>query len=146
MKYNFKLKLHLGCFSGILSGEVKSRPSVRMPGLIKLQTTYQTQKNGDQKMLQFTLTLPPVGAPDVVSRELTTKVGDAEPVVVVLTPDVVEQAGFECEDNAVVTAALVDVDDAGNRSEAREQSWTVVDTIAPPLPGELGLLVTGETA
>jgi len=63
----------------------------------------------------------------------------------VLAGDALEAAGFECADNAEVFVSLVDIDDAGNRSAAREQTFTVTDTMAPPVPGTIGLEVTGET-
>lgn len=96
-------------------------------------------------MLKFVLTLPQAGAADVVARKLTVKVGEADAETFDLAGDVVESQEFECEDNAEVTGSLVDVDDAGNESAASEFSFVIVDTLAPPQPGEVGVKVTGES-
>jgi hypothetical protein len=99
---------------------------------------------GEDSMLKFVLVLPQKGAADVVQRELTVQVGEGDPVVVSLGGDEVESGTFEGEDGDSVSGSLVDVDDAGNKSEAREFSFVLVDTVAPPTPGEVGLKVTEE--
>lgn len=111
------------------------------PGLVGLSVLSQ----GESGMLKFVLTMPEKGASDVVSRELTVSVDGAEPVVFTLTGDVVESQEFEAADGAAVTGTLVDVDDAGNKSEAREFTFVLVDTIAPPQPGEVGVKVVSES-
>lgn len=115
---------------------VYDRPA--MPGIITLQVTEET------KMLKFKLVLPAPGAADVVSRELSVKIADADAALIELAADALEADGYEGQDNAAVEVSLVDVDDAGNRSEARVQSFTLTDTIAPPVPSEIGLVVTAE--
>ena len=95
-------------------------------------------------MLKFVLTLPTKSAADVVSRVLTVNVGE-DTGVYELAADVVETQEFECADNTEVTGTLADVDDAGNVSEPREFAFVVVDNLAPPMPGELGVKVTGES-
>lgn len=95
-------------------------------------------------MLKFVLTLPAPGAADVVERELVVKIGEAEPVTVFLDGKSLESEEFSCEDNTTVTGTLVDIDDATNRSEPRSFEFIVVDTIAPPVPGELGVRVTAD--
>lgn len=109
------------------------------PGLVFL-TFYK----GDDNMLKFVLTLPTKSATDVVSREVTVVVAGADPVVINLGGDAVETPEFSGEDGATVTGTLVDIDDAGNRSPAREFSFTLVDNLAPPQPGEVGVKVTAE--
>lgn len=111
---------------------------LKKPGLV-----FISLRQGDDGMLKFVLVLPQAGASDVVSREVRLSVADVL-YEVDLAGDVVETAEFTGEDNAVVTGTLVDVDDAGNRSEAREFSFVLVDTVAPPQPGELSIKVTGE--
>jgi len=139
MKAIVDLNLSLSWFSGRVTGTIEI-PSLAKPGIMKLAQTRQ----GDGKMLFFTLTIPPPGAADVVKRELTVKIGDAEPTVVELATDVVVSEEMSGNQDDVVLASLVDTDDAGNVSPAREQSWTLTDTIPPPEPGELGLTVTRE--
>lgn len=95
---------------------------------------------GESKMgLQYKLVLPAAGASDVVSRKLT--VNGVEQTV---NGDVLEVEGFEGDQDTDVVGTLIDVDDAGNESIARDFSFTLVDTIAPPQPGDVGLVVVGE--
>ncbi len=112
---------------------------LRRPGPVFIKVS-----QGESTMLKFVLVLPEKGAADVVERELTVQVADGEPVVAVLGGDEVESATYEGEDGDSVSGSLVDVDDAGNKSEAREFSFVLADTIAPPVPGEVGLKVTEE--
>ena len=96
-------------------------------------------------MLQFVVTLPPTGAADVLSRELSVTIG-ANPAVI-LNPAVgdVESQELSGNDNDAVHLELVDVDDAGNRSAASVLEVILLDTLVPPQPGEMGIRVTGET-
>lgn len=128
----------LRCINFNLSNLVKIF-RLRKPGLV-----YVTLWQGDDGMLKFVLVLPEKGAPDVVQREVTVAVGANEPVLVTVDGDTVKTSVFEGEDGESVVGTLVDVDDAGNKSEAREFSFVLVDTIAPPMPGEVGLEVTEE--
>jgi hypothetical protein len=112
---------------------------LRKPGMVFL-TFYK----GNDNMLKFVLTLPTKSAVDVVKREVTVVVDGADPVVVELEGDALETGEFSGADGASVTGALVDVDDAGNRSPAREFTFALADTFAPPQPGEVGVRVTGE--
>ncbi|MFZ5833214.1 MAG: hypothetical protein ACOY3P_24260 [Planctomycetota bacterium] len=95
-------------------------------------------------MLRFDLSLPTPGAIDVVTREIAVKIDDNDEDIRQLGGGEVVSAGYAGNDGAVVQARLVDVDDAGNRSEPREQTWTLVDTLPPPQPGEMGIVITGE--
>jgi len=94
-------------------------------------------------MILFDVILPPPGAADVVSRELTITRDGADPVLTTVGKEETKVAGKAPQDS-VLTLTLVDVDDAGNRSEPRVQTATVSDTFAPAQPGELGIVVTGE--
>jgi len=96
-------------------------------------------------MLQFVVTLPLTGAVDVLSRELSVTVG-ANPAVI-LNPAVgdTESQELSGNDSDAIHLELVDVDDAGNRSAASVLDATLLDTLAPPQPGEMGIRITGET-
>ena len=94
--------------------------------------------------MQFKLMFPAVGAADVVGRELSIQVGSADPIVVVHDASALESDVFTCDDNAVAVGSFVDIDDAGNRSDARDFSFTIVDTIAPPQPGDLGVVIVAD--
>jgi hypothetical protein len=96
-------------------------------------------------MYQFKLVGLTVSAPDVTVQELSVKIGDADAVVQSLAPEILEVAGFQAEKNTTVAVSLTDIDEDGNRSEPRLQTFTVKDTMAPPMPGEIGLIVTGQT-
>lgn len=115
---------------------VHDRPP--MPGIITFQFTEE------KDMLKFKLMLPAPGAADVVSRELSVKIADADVLLTSLSPDAAESGEYAGQDNDAVEVSLTDIDDAGNRSDARVQSFTLVDTIAPPVPGEIGLVITEE--
>lgn len=111
----------------------------RAPGLLFLKTV--REENG---MLYFVLTLPPAGALDVVSRLVVVTVGTSDPQTFDLLGSDLVTPEMSGGDNDAVVGTLVDTDDAGNASPAREFSFVLVDTIAPPQPGEVGLQVTRE--
>jgi hypothetical protein len=112
---------------------------LKKPGTVLIGFKFE----GGNGMLNFVLDLPVAGAADVVSRELTVVV-DGVSSVETLAGDAAVSADYSGIDNAVVTGSLVDVDDAGNRSEASEFSFVLTDTVAPPAPGAVGLRVTAE--
>lgn len=117
---------------------------VKILRLCKPGMVFLTLYKGDDNMLKFVLTLPTKSAVDVVKREVTVVVDGADPVVLELDGDALETGEFAGADGAAVTGTLVDVDDAGNRSPAREFTFTLVDNLAPPQPGEVGVKVTAE--
>jgi hypothetical protein len=87
------------------------------------------------------------GAPvdgDVVSRELTTVVG-GEVVSTKFFPgsDVLLGEVSVPQDSQVVLT-LVDIDDAGNRSQAAVVEFTATDSIAPAQPGSFGVSLVRE--
>jgi len=111
----------------------------RVPGLVFLKTVRE-----EEEMLIFVLALPAVGAPDVVSRQVIVTVGAADPVIFDLSGSDLVTPELSGNDNDAVVGTLVDTDDAGNASPAREFSFVLVDTIAPPQPGEVGINVLRE--
>jgi len=95
--------------------------------------------------LQFKVQLPtwPAGA-DIASGELTVDVAGAVQVLPV-AKDTPEVTGLEGDQDAAVSLSFVYIDDVGNRSATPSTfTGTLVDTIAPPDAGALGLVVTGE--
>lgn len=129
-------------FPSRVTGTVVVYEGPAMPGILRL-AVYSEESD----MLKFKLTpIPAPGAPDVVRRELTVTVADGAPTLIELAPDQTEATSdtFVGNDNDRVLTSLVDIDDAGNRSPAREQEFTLTDTIAPPEPGAIGLEVTEE--
>lgn len=106
------------------------------------------QLRSDESMadvLSYTVTAAlPVDA-DVVSRLLTITVNGEDMGTVDVPVDATELSVFSAPQDADVTLTLVDVDDAGNKSEPAVYSFVATDTIAPAQPGGLGVTLTGES-
>ncbi len=85
--------------------------------------------------------LPPVGAPDVVKRELTVTVNGGDPPQVVVMdgqPLLSSEMVFNLGD--VLSVTLVDIDGGPNRSQpSAALVFTVTDTVPPPAPGVLSV-------
>lgn len=89
--------------------------------------------------LKVTVSLPPAGASDVTTRELSVKLGAAEAAVTNLDKAALS-ADFVCDPETAFEVWLVDVDGSGNRSPQSEHlKGTAKDTFAPPAPGALGV-------
>lgn len=112
---------------------------LRQPGPMFLTVTQEIDS-----MLKFHIALPQPGASDVVARRLTVQIGEAEAVIYDLDGKALQSETLEGQDVDNVTASLVDIDDAGNESSPSTGSFVLVDTIAPPQPGVMGLVVTEE--
>lgn len=98
-------------------------------------------------MLTFDIMLPPPTATDVVKGELTYSIAGAEPITVETAVPQEAVVGLLGESGDRVTASFRFFDDETppNVSEARTFDATLVDNLAPPQPGELGIRVTGES-
>jgi len=114
--------------------------SLYRPGFL---TITQTGENG-MGTISFKVVLPVLADTDVVSRELSVKIGEADAVVQTVAKDVAEVDGFSGDQDVAVVLSLTDIDDAGNRSEASTLEGKLIDTFAPAKPGELSLVETGE--
>jgi hypothetical protein len=140
MRYRVNLRITKN-WSGTVtdvSGTVDAVPYPPMPGIFCLKPTREFKG-----MLYAVIGLPGPSASDVVTQELTIQVGDATPVTTAYAAADTVSAEFEAgAAGTVVKATLVDVDGSDNRSEPREEVFTVTDTIAPPTPGEFTLTVT----
>ena len=99
------------------------------------------EENG---MLSFVVVLPAPGAADVVTRELSVTIAGGTPVVINPAVYAIESQEFSGNDNDSVHLELVDVDDAGNLSTTSVLDTILIDTLAPPQPGEMGIRVTRE--
>lgn len=96
-------------------------------------------------LIKFVVSVPEEATADVVKREVTVTLADGS----VSSVDVVgraagDSAEFSGPQDSEVTVSVVNVDDAGNKSEPRVKVETLKDTFAPPEPGEIALKVTGE--
>ena len=88
------------------------------------------------------------GAPvsgDVVSRLVTVVVDDVTQGSTAYGASVVDFGNITVPQDSSVTVFLVDVDDAGNKSEPASISFVAVDTLPPAQPGFLGVTLVGET-
>ena len=94
--------------------------------------------------ITFKVLLPTLTDADVVSRELTVKVADGTPVIKTVAQDVVSIDGFDGLQGTAVQLSLVDIDDAGNRSEASTITAVLKDVFPPAKPGFLSIVQTGE--
>lgn len=116
--------------------------SLSRPGRLSIA---QLGEDAMQKIL-FEVALPGLAAPDVVKRELTVQIAG------VVTTTVLEGAtlndatvgGLKGLQDAALHLELVDIDDAGNRSQPSVFDGVLVDTFAPPAPGQLGIKAIGE--
>lgn len=94
---------------------------------------------------RYKFTLPPPGATDVASRELSIQVaGQDAPQVVVLPGDALQTDFIGPFDmGAALKVSLVDIDSATptpNRSVPSDAfEFTVIDDVAPPKPGMIGV-------
>ena len=112
---------------------------LKRPGLVFLKMI--AEKNN---MLTFVLTLPPPGASDVVKRQVTVAIGGDDHMLIEYDSTTRVTEEMSGSDNDTVVGSLVDVDDAGNFSAAREFSFVLTDTIPPPQPGEVGIAIVFE--
>ena len=102
----------------------------------------------DKYMLTFVVALPAKTPEefDVVSRKVEIEVGGVALEPQTVAADTLEIGPFEGAQDAAVKIKCWNVDDAGNVSAtASEFEGVLVDTFAPPVPGQLGIKVTGET-
>ncbi len=120
--------------------EIEKILRLQMPGPVFLVKRSQ----GEDGMLNFVLDLPVASASDVVSRIVKVQIADGAVSEFALGAADVVTPELQGADGAAVIGSLVDVDDAGNVSPAREFSFVLVDTIAPAQPGEISLRVTSE--
>ena len=95
--------------------------------------------SGDSTMPTLYVSLPQVPADhaeadDVVSGELTLKIGDADEQVIATELGATEYAVGELPpEDTLLTASFVFIDDAGNKSATPlTASYTVADTTPPP--------------
>lgn len=95
-------------------------------------------------VLTYAISAAPVVDGDVVSRELSVVVDGLERPVVSFPGTAVDLGTVDAPQDSEVVLRLVDVDDAGNRSEAAEVVFTAVDTLPPAVPGGLGVTLVGE--
>lgn len=95
----------------------------------------------------FEVALPGLAAPDVVKRELSVQIGTEPVSVVTLEGATLSDAtvtNLKGTQDSPLHLELVDIDDAGNRSQPSVYDAVLADTFAPPAPGALGIKAIGE--
>lgn len=97
--------------------------------------------------LTYIVSVGPVVDADVVSRELSVFVDGAETAREIRSypADATGLGTVLVTQGSAVVLKLVDVDDAGNRSEPAVLEFTATDTLAPAVPGGLGVTLVNET-
>ena len=87
------------------------------------------------------------GAPvdkDVAVRELSVTVDGVKSPVATFAGDATDLGDLRVEKGAAVVATLVDVDDAGNRSQPAVVEFVAVDTIPPATPSGFAITLVRE--
>ena len=95
-------------------------------------------------LLTYAVSAAASTAADAVSREVSLVINGAEPVVTVFAPTDTDLGQVTVPQNAEVSISVVDIDDAGNRSEPAVLSFTALDTLPPPAPGAVSVVLVSE--
>lgn len=95
-------------------------------------------------VLTYRVAAGPVVDHDVVTRELSVVVDGGEPVVSEFSGSATDLDLLTVPQGAEVVLSLVDIDDAGNRSDAAVVSFVAADTIPPAAPGAFGVTLVAE--
>lgn len=101
------------------------------------------RRNNVSKFL-IRATLPPVEDFDVLEREFTYKVNEVS-TTVTLAKDT-PSYDFWAPEESNVTLSLIDLDNAGNRSEPSVRAFKVMDTLPPAKPGDMVTDILQEVA
>jgi hypothetical protein len=117
------------------------------PGVMSLAWTTTLKVDAMNKTFYvFDVQFPPLAADsDVVRRELTYLVDDALVDLFFIEPGTDKLTNLAVAHDQTITLELVDVDEAGNRSQARVLRQLIdKDPVAPPMPGEFAVTFTEE--
>lgn len=98
-------------------------------------------------ILTYRVSVGPVVDADVVERQLVVAVDGVASVDEFKTfpADATNLGEVSVPQGASVLLTLVDVDDAGNRSEPAVLEFVAVDTLPPAQPGSFGVTLVSET-
>ncbi|NBT76099.1 MAG: hypothetical protein EBT15_09045 [Betaproteobacteria bacterium] len=97
-------------------------------------------------VLVYKVSVGPVVDADVVERQLVVAINGTNPVdeFKVFPADTTELGEISVPQGASVLLTLVDVDDAGNRSEPAVLEFVAEDTLPPAQPGAFGVTLVRE--
>jgi hypothetical protein len=94
--------------------------------------------------LVYTVSAGPAVDADVTGRQLTVVVNGEVLSTIELAGSATDLGEIKVEQNANVALSLVDIDDAGNRSQAAVLDFVATDTIPPAQPGLFGVTLARE--
>ena len=94
--------------------------------------------------LVYTVSAGPAVDADVTGRQLTVMVNGEVISTVELSGSATDLGEFKVEQNSNVSLSLVDIDDAGNRSQPAVLEFVATDTIPPAQPGSFGVTLARE--
>ena len=97
-------------------------------------------------LLTYAVSVGPVVDGDVVERQLVVSVDgvDSPEDVKVFPADTTDLGTLTVPQGSSVVVTLVDVDDAGNRSEPAVLEFVAEDTLPSAMPGSLGVTLVSE--
>lgn len=126
----------------VIMDDALNAPSIVQPRLFVTQVRSESMAD----VLTYAVSVGPVVDSDVVERQLSVSVdGVAGPDgYKSYAADVTDLGEVAVPQNAVVVLTLVDVDDAGNRSEPAVLEFVATDTLPPAKPGSLGVTLVSE--
>ena len=104
-----------------------------------------SQDSEPMNVLVYQVLLPAVADPRTVSRELSITLGTDAAVIVPVTVDAASVDGLQAAAGATYALSLVEIDAAGNRSQASTLTGTLALPFDLVVPGALAVKVTGET-
>lgn len=102
-------------------------------------------RSSNMDVLTYKVSVGPTVDHDVVSRELSCVIDAGEPVFSSFPGSTTDLGLVSAPQGASVILALVDIDDAGNRSDAATLEFVAVDTLPPAAPGSFGVTLVGES-
>lgn len=99
-------------------------------------------------LLTYRVSVGPVVDADVVERQLVVAVDGVMPGdgFKLFPADATDLGDVTVPQGSSVLLTLVDVDDAGNRSEPAALEFVAEDTLPPAQPGSFGVTLVSETA
>ena len=106
----------------------------------------QIGRNTMPDVLTYSVTVGPVVDKDVVTRRLTVNVDGTDTGTTDFPGTATDLGLVSAVQNSKVVLTLVDIDDAGNKSEPATVSFTAEDTLPPAQPGKLGVTLVSESS
>ena len=143
---NFSLvaAVAIGCFFLGLFGLIElGRVFLSRPERPLLFVAERRSKSMPDVLTYVVSAAPPVDG-DVVSRELTVFIDGVQQSTVAFDGSSVSLGTVSAPQDSEVMLMLVDIDDAGNRSQPAESVFVAADTLPPEIPGGLSVEVVSE--